>query len=147
MPFHCPECGGVFANSEDCWSAFGELLALEFVDSAYGRVHHLTVATYMLQHPTRLSRRGWIEMRGLLRLNLQDNVSVAGLRQHIRDAGVTATKGWKLKPDGTCLDGAIGLAWPMTVADIDRRDPVVYGEQVTAWAKSALQTAQRVDAS
>lgn len=144
MAFRCPECGGVFDDPDGCWGQFGALLALEFVDEAYGKVHHLTVATYMLQHPTRLSRRGWFEMRGLLRLHLRDGVSVAGLRQRIRSAGVDASKGWKMTADGTCCQAAVGLDWPLTVADIDVEDRDGYGERVTAWAVAALDLADGV---
>ncbi len=144
MIFHCPECGGVFDDEDGCWAKFGELLALEFVDEAYGRAHHLTVATYMLQHPTRLSRRGWFEMRGLLRLHLRDGMSVAGLRQRIRSAGVNASKGWKMKADGTCCQEAVGLPWPLTVADIAADDRHGYGERVNAWAVAALDLADGV---
>ena len=34
--------------------------SLEYVDPAYGAVHHLTVAAYMLQHSSQLSREGWL---------------------------------------------------------------------------------------
>lgn len=144
MAFRCPECGGASDDADGCWATFGALLALEFVDEAYGKVHHLTVATYMLQHPTRLSRRGWFEMRGLLRLHLREGVSVEGLRRRIRAAGVDASKGWKMKADGTCCREAVGLAWPLTIADIAADDRDGYAERVTAWALAALDLADEV---
>lgn len=34
--------------------------------TGYGAIHHLTVPAYMLQHPSRYSREGWLEARRLL---------------------------------------------------------------------------------
>jgi hypothetical protein len=59
----CPGCGARYAPSEDppshpyigassaCWATFGELLAREFGDIAYGRVHRHSVDAYAAQHP------------------------------------------------------------------------------------------------
>lgn len=65
----CPGCGARFAPlphdethryigaSSACWAAFGELLAREFHDVAYGRVHRHTVDVYSVQHPGTDERR------------------------------------------------------------------------------------------
>lgn len=66
----CPGCGARFApmveegsthkyigSSAACWSAFGELLAREFTDFTYGRVHRHTVDAYAAQHPGSDGRR------------------------------------------------------------------------------------------
>ena len=59
----CPGCGARYAPdptgtthayigaSPACWAAFGELLAREFQDPAYGRLHRHTVDVYTVQHP------------------------------------------------------------------------------------------------
>jgi len=38
-------------SSPGCWAAYGELLAREYSDSAYRRLHRLSVDAYALQHP------------------------------------------------------------------------------------------------
>ena len=65
----CPGCGAIFeplpeikpheylGASGACWSAFGELIAREFSDPAYGVVHRHTVDIYR----GAASRRGWAE--------------------------------------------------------------------------------------
>lgn len=66
----CPGCGARFApmaeegtthgyigSSAACWNAFGELLAREFGDVDYGRVHRHTVDAYAAQHPGSDGRR------------------------------------------------------------------------------------------
>lgn len=65
----CPGCGARYAPhptdtthayigaSPACWAAFGELLAREFQDPAYGRLHRHTVDVYTVQHPGEDDRR------------------------------------------------------------------------------------------
>lgn len=58
---NCPQCGAL------CLPRFDEFLALEFSDPGYGAAHNLTVAAYMAQHSSRLTREGWLFERSLLR--------------------------------------------------------------------------------
>ncbi|MGZ8563565.1 MAG: DUF5946 family protein [Candidatus Limnocylindria bacterium] len=65
----CPGCGARYpphptgtthayiGASPACWAAFGELLAREFEDPAYGRLHRHTVDVYAAQHPGEDDRR------------------------------------------------------------------------------------------
>ena len=59
----CPGCGARYlpqvademhpyiGASPACWSAFGELLAREFGDVTFGRIHRQSVDVYAVQHP------------------------------------------------------------------------------------------------
>ena len=60
----CVGCGGLvpriegpshryMESSPGCWQVFGEVLAREFSDPAYGALHRLSVDTYAVQHPGR----------------------------------------------------------------------------------------------
>ena len=51
----CPECG---APETLCKTRYDKFLMLEFTDAGYGAVHHLTVAAYVLQHFSQLTRGG-----------------------------------------------------------------------------------------
>lgn len=65
----CPGCGARFlpqaideahpyiGASAACWAAYGELLAREFGDAAYGRVHRHSADVYAVQHPGTGDRR------------------------------------------------------------------------------------------
>ena len=65
----CPGCGARYlphvldethpyiGASSACWATFGELLAREFQDPAYGIVHRHTVDAYAAQHPGEDGRR------------------------------------------------------------------------------------------
>ena len=94
---NCPECG---AQDNACEARFHECLALEFSDAAYSAVHHLTVAAYMLQHSSKLTRDGWLHERNLLREFLVENKPPAFIRQQNKvlvDSGKQAfkIKRWK----------------------------------------------------
>ena len=42
-------------SSPACWAAYGEVLAREYGDPAYGKLHRLSVDTYAVQHPGSVS--------------------------------------------------------------------------------------------
>lgn len=55
----CEACGARLPEAhESCQALFDDILAREFSDYRYGRLHRLTVDTYSLQHPERYMRSG-----------------------------------------------------------------------------------------
>ena len=74
----CPECG---AAETRCEAQFHRFLALEYSDAAYGAVHHLTVAAYMLQHSSKLTAEGWLFERDLLKRFLVVGASPSEVRR------------------------------------------------------------------
>jgi hypothetical protein len=55
----CEDCGTVVAEGRaGCLKLFEEILAREFSDYRYGRIHRLTVDAYSLQHPDKYMRSG-----------------------------------------------------------------------------------------
>ena len=51
---NCSSCGaGVSGDLEGCRKLFDEVIAREFSDFRYGKVHRMTVDAYSLQHPDR----------------------------------------------------------------------------------------------
>ena len=58
-PSLCPECGAPVAGGRaGCQKLFDEVLAREFGDFRYARLHRLTVDAYALQHPSEYMRSG-----------------------------------------------------------------------------------------
>jgi hypothetical protein len=64
----CPGCGALvlaadgpthpyYDKAPGCWALYGEVLAREYSDFRFGRVHHLTVDAYAAQHPGQPERR------------------------------------------------------------------------------------------
>src|SRR6267143_3363071 len=55
----CDDCGAVVAEGKaGCLKLFEEILAREFTDYRYGKIHRLTVDAYSLQHPDGYMRSG-----------------------------------------------------------------------------------------
>ena len=64
----CPGCGAAFPASDGpthdyigasagCWAVYGDVLAREYSDHRFFRVHQLSVDAYSAQHPGGASRR------------------------------------------------------------------------------------------
>ena len=130
----CPECG---APGGACEDRYHECLVREFSDAAYGVVHHLTVAAYMLQHSSKLSREGWLETRKLLRAFLNENKGPAEIRRLNGRKVDSGRRGWKIaSKHGVPL--IPGMTWTKTVLDVRMENPQTYRADVTAWARAAL---------
>jgi len=137
---NCPECG---APGNLCQRRFDELLVLEFTDPGYGAVHNLTVATYMLQHSSKLTREGWLYERGLLRDFIIEKKSPATIRKQIKDKVDSGKRTFKFKSrDGVpVIDKS---TWQKTILDVRTENAEVYCEDINAWARSVLDEAETI---
>jgi hypothetical protein len=136
----CPECG---APDGLCQPRFDEFLALEFSDPSYGAVHHLTVAAYMLQHSSKLTREGWIYERELLQEFLVENKSPLLVRQQKRDVVDSGKRQFKIK-SRTGQPVIAKTAWAMTILDVRADDAEIYCLDVTMWARAVLEDAEKI---
>lgn len=137
---NCPECGAV---NQECKTRFDEFLALEFSNMAYGAVHNLTVAAYMLQHSSALSREGWLYERGLLREFILEGKSPSLIRQQVKDSVDSGKRAFKFKSQ----DGKPVIhksTWTKTILDVRAEDPETYCADVVAWARSALEESEKI---
>ena len=137
---NCPECG---ASEIACKARFHECLAKEFEDSAYGTVHHLTVAAYMLQHSSKLTREGWLHERNLLKEFLVESKTPAFIRKQNKDLVDSGKRAFKIKS----ADGKPVIrktTWTKTILDIRMGNAKDYCEDVTAWTRSALEEVESV---
>ncbi len=91
---NCPECG---ATDHSCQTRFDKFLALEFTNASYGAVHHLTVATYMLQRSSKLTRAGWLYKREPLREFLIENKPPSYIRKQNKELVDSGTRTFKFK--------------------------------------------------
>ena len=137
---NCPECG---ATDSLCKSRFEEFLALEFTDMGYGAVHNLTVATYMLQHSSQLSREGWLYERDILREFIMEKKSPSLIRQQVKDSVDSGKRTFKFKSK----DGKPVIhksTWTRTILDVRTEDAETYCADVAAWARSVLEEAEEL---
>jgi len=137
---NCPECG---APDDLCKLRFDEFLALEFSDMGYGAVHNLTVATYMLQHSSKMSREGWLYERDLLREFIVEKKSPSLIRQQVKDAVDSGKRAFKFKSkDGIPVINK--STWTKTILDVRTENAEDYCADVTTWARSVLEEAQGI---
>lgn len=135
---NCPECG---APDQLCQTRFDEFLVLEFTDAGYGAVHHLTVATFMVQHSSRMTREGWMYERELLREFLVENKPPAFIRKQNKDLVDSGKRTFKIKSrDGKRIIEK--STWSKTILDVRTENADVYREDVNAWAMSVFEDAQ-----
>jgi hypothetical protein len=138
----CTECG---APNGDCETRFEEFLVKEFEDAGYGAVHHLTVAAYMLQHSSKLTREGWIYERKLLREFLVENNSPTYIRDQNKDLVDSGKRKFKIKSrDG--LPVIRPTEWTRVILDVRWANADVYREDVTAWARATLTNSEQIRA-
>lgn len=138
---NCPECG---APEGACEAHYNECLVKEFTDTGYGAVHHLTVATYMLQHSSKLTKEGWLFERGLLREFLIEKKPPAFIRKQNRDVVDSGKRQFKIKAkDGLPKIGK--TAWNVTILSVRMDDAGIYCNDVNAWAQSALAEAELLE--
>jgi hypothetical protein len=137
---NCLECGSLDTS---CKTRFDEFLVLEFTDTDYGAVHHLTVAAYMLQHSSKLTREGWLHMRGLLKEFLVENKSPEYIRKQNRDLVDSGKRKFKIASrDG--LPVINKSAWTKTILDVGSENAEVYCVDVTAWARFMLDEVEAI---
>jgi len=137
---NCPECG---ATDTLCKIHFDEFLVLEFTDAVYGAVHHLTVAAYMLQHSSKLTREGWLHERELLREFLVENKPPQFIRKQNRDLVDSGKRKFKI----TSKDGLPVInksKWEKTILDVRTENAEVYCADITAWARAVLEDAKAI---
>jgi CTP:molybdopterin cytidylyltransferase MocA len=142
----CPGCGARYlpqvldethpyiGASPACWATFGEVLAREFGDVTFGRLHRQTVDVYAVQHPGTDGRRQrqsvalhliglchWLEHEVELdRLN--------AITQHL--ANEDRPWPWLTPP----------AAYPMTVGDLlEARDGPEHVRLVQQWAETTWE--------
>ena len=135
---NCLECG---APDILCQTRFDEFLILEFTDAGYGAVHHLTVATFMVQHSSKMTREGWMYERELLKEFLIENNPPQLVRKQMKDTVDSGKRKFKIKSrDG--LPVINKTTWTKTILDVRTENAEVYCEDINAWARSVLEETQ-----
>jgi hypothetical protein len=136
----CPECG---APDTLCQTRFDEFLVLEFTDPGYGAVHHLTVAAYMVQHSSKMTREGWQYEGNLLKEFLVEKKTPAMIRRQIRDTVDSGKRSFRFKSK-TSLPVIDNHQWQKTILDVRSENAEVYCDDITAWASSVLEEAEAI---
>ena len=133
----CAGCGLAIEGGErGCQRVMDELLARDFADPLYFRVHRLMVDTYSLQHPDR-----YCASAKSLAAHLAGLCSIVE-RGASRAVGAEALRRWLDGPGPRGLEKpAIPAArGPLTIADVrGAPDPVAYAAAVDRWARATWE--------
>lgn len=120
-------------SSPGCWACYGEVLALEYSDFRYQRVHRLTVDSHAVQHPGTPSPQS-IQSVALHLMSLcavlEGGVDMARATQIISQAAKKRERFEWLSPPSPRGE--------MTVADVYRASgPDEHVRRVREWAQAA----------
>jgi hypothetical protein len=134
----CQECGASLHDASDCQTIFDSLLVLEFSNPAFGEVHMLTVACFMIQHG-RYSDEGLIWIEKQLRAYLEAGISPLHIRRQAAREVSQTVRNWKIsrQPGARELPK---INWSMHIADVSAKyqDAATYCELVRQWARITL---------
>ena len=134
----CPECGAPLGGHERCEELFHDALAMEWTDPpATYEAHHLLVATYMLQHPSRYTPEGQAAFRSTVIEIVDEHASAPALRERRRGVFDQSKRDWKLtrkQPDAPVLN-----EWGMTIADVLDGPPDELPQRVWRWGETVRE--------
>jgi hypothetical protein len=147
----CPGCGarvpgeggpthGTLGSAPGCWALYTEVLAREYGDFRFARVHRLTVDAYAVQHPGRPERR------------CIQSVAVHLIGLHLSlELGLRGDEAVRIMQRSA--DGAERFHWleppaapgPLTIRDVHDAgaDPEAHRRRVRMWAQCAWQAWRR----
>lgn len=138
MPSTCPQCGAIYPSEETCQRRFDACLALEYENpAAYGAVHLLTVACYMLQHNL-YSRQGWLETRQMVAQAIRLGTTSAEIRVEYQRKLDSSQRAWSVTK-GEKLAEFDAIQWSYTIADLRLDSPERYVADVRYWADCVLK--------
>lgn len=138
----CPECGAAWTATRTCRDCFDALLAYENEHPpAFGAVHHLTVASYFLQHPTGYASATLEIWRELIADAMAGRATP---RELLRRAGRRFAGATRVRDPGAGVPAGWPRTWPITVDGVlrpDERPPTdEYIARARRWATATLDT-------
>jgi hypothetical protein len=138
MSSTCAQCGAIHPSGETCQQRFEACLALEYENpSAYGAVHLLTVACYMLQHNL-YSRQGWLETRQMVAQIVHQEATPIEIREKYQRKLDSGQRTWSVTR-GARLAEFDAIQWSFTIADLRMDNPEGYVTSVKQWAEYVLE--------
>ena len=90
-----------------------------------------------------MTPEGWLYERELLREFLVENKAPSYIRKQYKDLVDSGKRTFKIKSrDGKPVIDK--TAWARTILDVRAEDEEIYCQDITAWAKSALEEAEKI---
>lgn len=131
----CSDCGAILVEEQPCETYFHQMLFWENEEPENGRVHHLAVLCYHLQHPALYAPEGLAYARQLLKRFVVDGEAPAQVRQQAKEQVASNNRQWKIKGSaGSRGSYPVPIVWRMTAADVVAGGIDNYCENVEKWA-------------
>ena len=142
----CVECGAPLPTSGECWTRVHELLEIETrvlpsLDSESGmRTHFFAIATYQLQHPSRVTSDALTHLASAVSEQLAEAARpIARLRRDVGRAVGSGKVARQAEPDDRDhVDPHWPRSWSVTAADVVMRPDDNYPDAVAEWASATL---------
>jgi hypothetical protein len=134
----CPECGAILENVAECREYLNEMIKWDFEDfTGVGKIHHLTVLSYNLQHPSLYSPKGLENAKDSLKEFLANPESFKDHDEWNRQQLASDVRDWKITgtPESHG-EYATKPIWTITAADVVRGGLPNYVENVKKWGRS-----------
>ncbi len=138
----CRECGAPLEGVTECRDYLNEMIKWDFEDfTGVGKVHHLTVLSYNLQHPGVYSKKGLADAKESLKAFLlnpesfkaHDERNRKNLSSDVRDWKITGTE----DDHGEYRNPPV---WTMVASDVVQHGLSEYMENVTKWGASVFNS-------
>lgn len=140
----CPECDAPLEHVTACREYLNEMIKWDFEDfTGVGKIHHLTVLSYNLQHPSVYSQKGLADAKESLKEFIQDPESFAAHDERNRKNLGSDVRDWKIA--GTAEDSGkyrTAPTWTMRASDVIRAGLPEYVENVKKWSTSVFESLQ-----
>ncbi|MFD1860782.1 hypothetical protein EHW97_11600 [Aeromicrobium camelliae] len=146
MP-ECVECGAELPRSAECWTRVHELLEVENrvlagIDGETAkRAHYFAIASYQLQHPSRLTRAAAEGLRSGVREMLGPGApSIDAFRRAV-GRRVSGTKVGRVAEAGDRhhVHSNWPRRWTVTAVDVLAQPDDAYPQAATEWASACLR--------
>ncbi len=139
---HCPECAAPLQNVENCREYINEMIRWDFEDfTGAGQVHHLTVLSYNLQHPSVYSAKGLEDAKVSLKEFLANPESFKDHDMRNRERLGSNVRDWKItgtpENHGKYAQAPI---WKIRASDVVTAGLQDYVENVKQWAQSVYES-------
>lgn len=136
----CPECGAPLVGVTECREYLNEMIRWDFEDfNGVGKIHHLTVLSYNLQHPSVYSPEGLENAKRSLIEFMKDPESYRKHGMIDRENLGSDKRTWKIT-GSTENHGSYGTKpkWEILASDVIRGGIENYVENVKKWSRSVL---------
>lgn len=139
---HCLECGALLQNVQECRDYLNEMIKWDFEDfSGVGKIHHLTILSYNLQHPSVYSQKGLEDAKASLQEYILNPESFREHDKSNRRKLASDVRKWKITSTSENYGMyAVKPNWNILASDVVAGGLDLYTINVRRWSQSVLES-------